>query len=133
MDQHLSALRNIKLKHFHTPANAGNIEDGLYLQLLYHGFIKEVIPQWKNIKAIVVQYVQLCIHDIRICYSVRMMMKITCAHTAYMNYLEWSSYEDNQITSILDECLGDNVLYALSIESNELNERHAYMKHIQSV
>ena len=42
VDQHLTALRNIKSKHFHTRVNADDSEDGLYLQLLRHGFKKEM-------------------------------------------------------------------------------------------
>ena len=57
VDQHLTALRNIKSKHFHTRVNADDSEDGLYLQLLCHGLNKEVMRPWKSMKAVDVQYV----------------------------------------------------------------------------
>ena len=57
VDQHLTALHNIKSKHINTRVNVGNSEDGLYLQLLSHRLKKEVMCSWKSIKPIEVQYV----------------------------------------------------------------------------
>ena len=37
VDQHLTALHNLKSKHFDTRVNASNSEDGLYVQLPPHG------------------------------------------------------------------------------------------------
>ena len=136
VDKHLTALCNIKSKRFDTRAYAGGSEDGymgLYPQLLCQGLTKEVMHPWKSIKSHRGPIRSIAYsRDTNLLFSAGDdgNLFIYCIHE-YPDG-ETLSYEDNvaninQITSILDEGLGDNVLYPLSsifIQEEEIQNQH---------
>ena len=123
VDKKMCSLCNIKSKRFDIPSYAAGSEDGylgLYPQLLCQGNPTEVMTPWKSIKSHRGRITAIAYsRDTNLLFSAGTdgNLFVYCVHELPDG--ENLSFEDNtaninQITSILDEGLGDNVLYPLA-------------------